>query len=200
MNVMAIKNKDGTVYKLKGPNPLMKSQKAWKKDEKFQVHNFDWTPEVVKDDGEKAKPHKTDFQVKASAVVLEPVKIQPPELELEEEIEIVSEIKPQASSQKFNNSIQIHCLPASIKIHRDELYDEIRHRTTYGNKFKFEAIVVESEDMLFRFWTNVDNIGAGSIVFPQTHDKRWWKISSKQEKAGGFIYECFPSDEMPDFS
>jgi len=28
---MVIKNRDGTVFKLKGPNPLMKSQEIWDK-------------------------------------------------------------------------------------------------------------------------------------------------------------------------
>jgi hypothetical protein len=38
-----IKNKDGTTFKLKGPNPLMKEQDQWGK---FVIHNFRWKPEI----------------------------------------------------------------------------------------------------------------------------------------------------------
>ena len=37
-----IKNKDGSTFKLRGPNPLMKEQDQW---EKFITHNFGWKPE-----------------------------------------------------------------------------------------------------------------------------------------------------------
>lgn len=43
---MVIKNKDGSVYKISCPNPLMEEQTFWGD---FKKHNFDWLPEVVKD-------------------------------------------------------------------------------------------------------------------------------------------------------
>ena len=40
--VMVIKNKDGSVYKLQGPNPLMEDQAFWNALENFTLHNTEW--------------------------------------------------------------------------------------------------------------------------------------------------------------
>ena len=37
-----LKNKDGTPYKLSGPNPMMKNQEVWGN---FIVHNMEWEEE-----------------------------------------------------------------------------------------------------------------------------------------------------------
>ena len=36
---MVIKNKDGSEYKLRGPNPIMKNQNLW---DNFQIHNMNF--------------------------------------------------------------------------------------------------------------------------------------------------------------
>ena len=46
---MAIKDRDGKVYKLRGPNPLMKDQREWDK-RRTKFFNLDgWKSEVVED-------------------------------------------------------------------------------------------------------------------------------------------------------
>ena len=50
---MAIKNKDGTDYRLKGPNPHMKNQLLW---DHFELHNMNF--EEIKDLIRKAKIHQ----------------------------------------------------------------------------------------------------------------------------------------------
>lgn len=46
---MAIKNKDGTTYQLRGPNPLMKDQADWDKTS-IKLINLTGKSEIVKDD------------------------------------------------------------------------------------------------------------------------------------------------------
>ena len=43
---MTLKNKDGTVYRIDGPNPFMKKQELWSDCIK---HNLEWKDEIVFD-------------------------------------------------------------------------------------------------------------------------------------------------------
>ena len=61
---MAIRNKDGTPYKLRSPNALMKNQQTWGD---FTVHNMNWNPTIHSDDTGVSKV-ETDFQVRDSFV------------------------------------------------------------------------------------------------------------------------------------
>ena len=63
---MALKNKDGSTYKLAKPNPIMKDQTLWD-NEKFIVHNMTWTPEKSIDDTE-INPLQTDLIVQDSFI------------------------------------------------------------------------------------------------------------------------------------
>jgi hypothetical protein len=45
---MAIKDKNGNVYHLRGPNPLLKNQENWDKS-KIKLINIGWTSEVIED-------------------------------------------------------------------------------------------------------------------------------------------------------
>ena len=46
---MALKNKDGSLYTLQKPNPVMKQQSLWN-NEKFILHNMKCKPEIKEDD------------------------------------------------------------------------------------------------------------------------------------------------------
>src|SRR5690554_4181580 len=54
---MAIKNSDGTVYKLSSPNPVMKNQRKWN-EIPMTFHNFEWTSITFPDKSTVGKPHK----------------------------------------------------------------------------------------------------------------------------------------------
>jgi hypothetical protein len=200
---MPIKNKDGSVYKLRGPNPLMKTQKKWEKSD-FKLHNFDWKSEAV-ENNEEINPIDSDFEVNQETnVVVEPLPEPEPKIEPEENRpKVVTSIKKDALppeeelSPAMQNKIQAYCLPALI--HNDSLYGETRVGRKYGTKFTFEAILMEHNGFAMLFWSGIQ-MEKGSIIYPQIKEKRWWKIIASEEKAGGFIYQLIPSDVQPDFS
>ena len=45
---MALRNKDGTPYRLQSPNPVMRTQVLWG-SERFVLHNMKWTGETYQD-------------------------------------------------------------------------------------------------------------------------------------------------------
>ena len=67
---MAIKNKDGSVYKLKSPNPIMKSQDVWNN---FTLHNMIFEQTTEED---KVKLKKNPKISMGTTVVVEENKIQ----------------------------------------------------------------------------------------------------------------------------
>lgn len=193
---MVIRNENGSIYKLKGPNPLMKSQDQW---EKFELHNLKFESETKKDDI-PTTPIKTDFKIKSNVEekierIQEPIKSPtiPIIQSTKQEIEVLEE-------ERNLDKIKIYCLPFTIKKNIDELYGEERLVTGYGKKFIFEAIIIENLDFKMLFWTNIEFIEPGSIIYPMNKDKRWWKIHQKEQKNNGWIYISIPSDIHPDFT
>ena len=104
---MAIKTKDGNVYKLRGPNPIMTEQELWNKD-KLKFINFQFETETVKDTGkvvvrskiEKVKPSEPEPVPIPEPVIKElpkPVQIEElvldPEPIVEEKSTQVKEVK-----------------------------------------------------------------------------------------------------------
>ena len=67
---MAITDKDGKVYKLQGPNPLMKDQDKWDMND-IVLHNFKWGSEVI-EDTKKAHKFLSDLNIKESNVAVMP--------------------------------------------------------------------------------------------------------------------------------
>ena len=62
---MVIRNKDGSIYRLKGPNPLLKDQSQW---DDFTVHNFRFEPETKNNVTPPVKPIQTDFKIKSTII------------------------------------------------------------------------------------------------------------------------------------
>lgn len=60
---MAIKDKDGSVYKLRGPNPLMKSQEDWDKKDLKLINMKQWKSETIKDENNPIEKFKENFNV-----------------------------------------------------------------------------------------------------------------------------------------
>lgn len=188
---MTIKNKDGSDYRLTQPNPL--SQKQDFSEEEIVLHNFAWKRTVSDTNSEKTcfdKP-KTKPEEKVFDTVTEFFSPQPTPLKTE---------------RKIDNVVVMHCLPIVLTTRKDELYGETYNTETFGDKFTFESVIVEREDLEMVFWTNID-LSKGSIVYPARYkdgvkfgDYRWWKVSQKEEKSNGFLVKSVLSDVHPDFS
>lgn len=209
---MTLKNKDGSVYKLAGPNPAMKEQKLWSD---YAVHNMTWKPEHAQDNT-VVTPVQSDFHVKddflaeldkAKSAIKEEIKVvetrQEPAPEVFERKPIVQpdlhREELQANSDDGIEKVFVHCLPASVRERKDSLYGETYRTIKYGNPYSFEGVVVEQQDLFIKIWTTADNTNEGSILFPKTHQKRWWRVQQREKKSGGWLLAAMPSDHQPSF-
>ena len=196
-----IKKKDGTVYRLNSPNPKVSEQQFWAEKDKFIVHNFDWDKAMTElGDFLPTFPLKKPEVVEPKVVepeVVEPEVVEPEATEPEEEAKEPVYLK---------NVVVIHCQPAIVQEHKDDLYDESYKKIQYGEKFTFEGIIIQREDVMILFWTNV-KLTKDSILYPSKYrsgvkfgDYRWWKVNEMREKSGGFIVQAVVSDYQPDFT
>lgn len=211
---MVLKNKDGTVFKLRGPNLLLKEQNTWTK---YKTHNMKWKP-VVQEDNIEVAPLNTNFNIKDK--FLEELQSNPPEkrsiaAETNKELEtknqkesvqkenyeknivIVSEKKETIEQDGLDKSF-VYCLPAILQRKKDVLYDEEFVSVSYGKPFSFEAVITEEYDLCLNFWTTTF-MEKESVIFPKTNFKRWWKIVGREQKTGGYLYVCGPSSYQPHF-
>jgi hypothetical protein len=204
---MPILKRDGTPYKLSGPNPLMKNQSGWSRTGKYVCHNCHWQPEVFPDPNIEYVP-----RAKYAPPPIRQGKI--PEADFFEELNAKPEVvatpdkQPDKQSDEDidfaflrDNLIVVHCLPAHYREHRDELYGQRYKSVRYGNKYTFEAIIIEQGDLQILLWTTKE-LTEGSILYPQNMDKRWWKVEKISSKAqdGGFLIRANLSEYQPDFS
>jgi hypothetical protein len=215
---MVIKNKDGTIYTLRGPNPVMINQDLW---QDFEIHNMNFTEEhsedtftnrkqskkvnlgstvTVQDSSpkEKIKIPKIEEYVKPPEIKVElttPIPILPKE-EHDPEVE-----RPVRISEKLRNYKKtiLCCLPADVKEYYDKLYGEKSVKYTYGQKFTFESVVVTETDMEFVFWTHLNKIQKYSIFYPKNEKKRWWQAVAIKEAPEGVFIKCAPSMNHPSF-
>jgi hypothetical protein len=169
---MVIKNKDGSPFRLQRPNPIVKDQDFW--EEKYDLHNFKYTDIVTKEGYEHIEKYQ---QIE---------EIQPEEVHVKEE-KVLKNIE----------KVMMHCLPAIVKEHYDSLYNEKKTSMSYGNKFTFEAVIVERSGLFFKIWTNT-KIERSSILFVPK-DRDWWRVESTEPQSGGLIINCIPSETQPSF-
>jgi hypothetical protein len=196
---MPIRNRDGSLYSLSGPNPLARFQEKWDQDIVF--HNLKWEAEVIspgKQSGFLGKIH-------------DPVMFKEEEIFAEIEPELPEKVKskeePAKTSPKIKNIVLTHCLPSIIRERKDELYGETYTRVVYGDKKIIEGVVVNVSDFEIIFWAS-SSAAKGSIIFPSRYkdtgdpymDQRWWKIKECTPHEGGYLLEGFVSDYQPDFS
>lgn len=212
---MAILTKDGSVYTISSPNPLVKEQEKWDSS-KLIFHNFTWdeikanvVPRIKKKEVERVAEPVQAPQTVTKKADPEPTK---------------EEVKEQCADEKtfdiplIKYKVMSYCLPAIVHKKKDSLYGESWERLSYGKKMVFPLIVVESNDFSFDFWTSDPNnqIAERSIIYPfayEVHNEetdsydrvpydeyRWWKVSSKERKEGGWLFKSVPSETQPDFS
>lgn len=214
---MVIKNKNGSEYKLRGPNPIMKEQDIWAD---FQLHNMQFHEEIRENSTNKQKVSKKislgqTVVVKNEEAPVQPIKVEVPEPTPQPtvikydipkieptpipETEVI--YRPKSISDKlqsYNKDI-LHCLPAKTKTITDSLYEEKTIKVTYGNQFLFEAIIIEETDFELLFWSHLEIIQKYSIIYPRNKNKRWWKAESVKNAPEGYFINCRPSDIQPSF-
>jgi len=186
---MGLKNKDGTTYKLSGPNPIMSEMAMWDKESKLILHNVggklisyedatvvfhNQEPQVVK---EIEAPVKEPEPVKA------PIEEQPV-IDKFDEIPIIESMEVPENPDAVDK-IQVWCLPAYFRQYKDG--DETVSKPRYGQKFLFEAILEEEGDFQILLYTTTDAVTEGSILFPKTYDKRWWRVTQTIKGEDGLI-------------
>lgn len=223
---MAIRDKDGNVYKLKGVNPIMRDQVDWDKKKMRLINMKEWKTEIVEDARNPVEEFKTDFNVVNIGEDLnlfqgpeppqtEVVKAQdfiddinanqeqpePKETELQKE-EVVFDLDPRTARLIRERGVEYYCAPAiGSKEHRDDLYDSSYTTTQYGEKFVFDAILVDQSDFELQFWC-VRPMTVNSVVYRKVRQggERWWRVRDVESKTGGYLVSAVVSDSNPDFS
>jgi hypothetical protein len=183
---MVIKKKDGSFYKISGPNPLMNNQYLWKD---YKKYNFDWLPEVVKD------------ETFINVIKDQEVKPEEKQEEKEQEQKVIKQLAEKiikSENIKKYNPIPCFCLPAKTTEKKDDLYDESFRRTEYLEKFTIEIIILDKDDLYIKIWCK-DQLTEKSILYPRNKDKRWWKIIEVSSAPSGYYYLGSTSDYTPSF-
>lgn len=202
---MVIKNLDGSEYKLKGPNPIMKTQNLW---DEFEIHNMNFEEIIDKFKNENKKT--TILNLNKDEIIIEDLKKSENTLKNEQLTEEIVEqpienqiVEEELLEKEENNNFEInkttiHCLPANVSIKEDYLYGDVKKIVKYNEKFKFDAVLLEISDFQISFWTNL-KLSNESIIYPKNSDKRWWKITGSEPKFNGNIYYGKISDITPNF-
>jgi hypothetical protein len=179
---MAIKNKDGSTYCFSKPNPLMNSQALWPKDEKVIFHN------------------KFGKRYSDNKLAVEEAQEEVEEV-VEEKVEIVEKIIEKGHSLGRDEYVfDVWCLPATVINKVDPLYGSNYSRIKYGEKYKFEAKLYESNDLHLQLITKQE-IPVNSVIFPLNKDRRWWRVAvNKTYEAGFWLVTGQISDYQPNFS
>lgn len=205
---MAIKSRDGSVYKLRGPNPLMESQADWDKSKMKLINMGRHNSEVHQDKKPNVVvlpviPKATPIPARnflAEAAESEPAKPEPkpepPPVTRQEELPEDIKRLFDAKGEKY------FCAPAiGTKTHLDSLYGDTYQTIQYGDKYLFDALILDQTDLSLSLWC-VRQITVNSIVYRKVQGggERWWRVRSVEPKTGGYVVVSMPSDSNPDFS
>lgn len=215
---MAIRNKDGSIYKLKGPNPIFKEQEIWDKS-KITLVNFEFQEEVEQSTKEipkipvveeiveeppqpiiKPEPiieKEPEINMKESVVVPEkPTTTPPPKTKISSTL---GEEPPIFSGKVADTKIVVYCLPVIEEIIKDAVFGTETKVNKFGTKVILEAVMVEEEDMFCVFWAKYD-VPPKSIVYPRNHSKRWWQVQATNPYQNGFLMTAILTHANPDFT
>jgi hypothetical protein len=216
---MPIKNRDGTEYKLQGPNKIMKDQTFWNKDSIVLLNFGEWKETVFKDQQVTTAKVLDEFMNRLSPneVTFNPEKqeVKPVEKPVEKVVQLPPPpppvVKPRVEIEEIpvitkNEKVELHkrtywCQPMFMKKHVDALYGDESYQPTFGRKFQFEAVPMENNTLQFIFWTQTQ-LEKGSIVFEGgvEHTSDWWQVQKSEEDSGGYIVTTIVSDMNPAFS
>jgi hypothetical protein len=220
---MAINNKDGSVYRLRGPNPLMRSQQEWDRNQLHLINMGCHHSEVVEDRRNPVEQFKKDYNVIDIGEDLDLFEgPEPPQTQVLKAKELIDEINeepdlkpehPKESTITLNvdsklarmlreRGAQYFCAPVSgTKFHTDQLYGTNYKTYQYGSKFLFDAIIIDQSDLELQIWS-VKLIPVGSILYKKIREggERWWRVKETEPKTGGHLSLCGVSETNPDFS
>ncbi len=211
MRVMAIYDKDGNVYKLKGAVKKPINNTQW---DKVVFHNFEWDTITVPNDMPDVTKFKTDIEkvvetpvipeIRESKTVEKPVPVAEVAVVEEEAEPVVEYTSPETNKFFKENKVLMWCLPMKRVERVDAVYGETYYNYEAGVKFRLEGIVISQEDLIMHFWTRNVTIEKDSIITivgnKSVRENRWWKVYKTEEKSGGTLIEAIPSDYSPDFS
>jgi hypothetical protein len=205
---MALRNRDGSAYKLRGPNPTMSEQSLWL-EKSVKLHNCRWQYRPA---SEMHSPQPRRVAVKdrpedAPVIHESPVANDPSVSFYNDPISPLDVPIILAIDQQINDGgtldgitkVAIHCLPAVVVEHVDKTYGETYRRPGFGPKFVFEAVMVEEQDLAILFWTTCQQATVGSVIYPMNKDKRWWEIKSREPKTGGLLVTAVMSSFNPSY-
>lgn len=203
---MSIRKKDGTIYKLTSPNPVMESQFPWDRSKIVLLNMRCDSEEAIEDKNSlisqlkektfdigdvlpqrdqniSAKQFVEEIKSSQREITPEPIPEPPPE-------PTPKSTKLELIPDKIRRAIiKFHCVPARTE----------DNSVVYAAKFIFEGIMLSRDDLFVRFWANT-KLNENSIVYPQIVEKRWWKIKGIENSKTGYLYYAVISDLNPDFS
>ena len=228
--IMSIRDRDGNVYKLRGPNPAMRDQSQWEKDRVVFVNmNFGKTTEIVADERNPINKFKTDYSILDVGVELDLVSNEefeaniavlphPQQLEPVELVNKPEEITPPTTlehvpvqqvtitgvDEKMKRMLQRNM----IEFHcapaiREEHVDSLYGDRKISTRYGKKYVfdgVVISQSDFEIQFFSFRPVAIGSIVFPVNLDKQWWRVEDVTPKTGGYLCKGLVSDVNPDFS
>jgi hypothetical protein len=191
---MAIKDKDGKVYKLRGPNPIMKEQSEW--DQSYvKLINLDWKSEVIADEQNPIKETEKHVinirdelglfdnpqtKVVSASQFIKEINEKPEETPLPQFVGLEkSQVEKKAEPEEpvvFNvdvrtarilkeRGVEFYCAPAiGKKKHTDSLYDDSYETTIYGDQFIFDGIIIDQSDLQLQFWC-IKPLAKDSVIY-----------------------------------
>lgn len=204
---MTIFNKDGKVYVLRAPNPIVKSQVAWDPS-KLVYHNFTWDEIKIKNESKvkKIKTNEAEEFKKTyepnQETIKEPLAKDSVVKEPKEDIQ-KNKNKPEPDAQESNQEnepkrdfdlpyikykVLSYCLPAKVEKKNDKFYGETWFKVKYGKKIIFPSIIINTTDFDFEFWTSDprEQITEKSIIYPFSYE-----VHNKETDS----YDRVPFDE-----
>lgn len=191
-DLVPIKRKDGSIYKLRGPNPLLADQEIWSK-ESIVMHNMG---NVGRADSEPIPPQP----VPKPMPVQEPAPL--PALPPEHKVKAPEpkKVEPTIEQKKRTESDEImFCLPAVMQEQKDPLYGDTYKKVAYREPFRFLARVLQQNDVQFVIFTTDSRVVEHSIVY-HPDLRRWWKATEIAETKDGRFVKHFVSDVTPSFA
>jgi hypothetical protein len=197
---MTIKNTDGSIYQLRlRTNQLLKNQDTT--SDNHTVHNFRVEEVTVRYKRKKLAPVgavigtpdlpplvKEQIALPEPEPILDPVAPMP---------EVDEDDYPTDEESTTADTISCWCLPGEHRKVVDNLYGETRGSIAWGDKFLFEATILDMSEINFQLWTQV-KINPPSIIFVRPH-KRWWRVTNTEQYNDGYIMTCMPSEHRPRF-
>jgi len=220
---MAIYNSNGKIYTLRGPNPLMKTQQEWDRS-KIQLINMGRKSEVIVHDARNPveefnasvvdigedlklkqtppKRAKTIDPKKFIEEIRQAPKEKPNVFKIPEAQQPTLNVDPKMSRILKERGAEYYCAPAiGRKDHTDDLYGNSYSTVEYGEKFLFDALIIDQSDLELQFWC-VRLITPQSVIYKKVRQggERWWRVADIEAKTGGWLAKAVTSDSNPDFS